>query len=216
MPGPKHHFNRKDKTNRDASSSHALALPPHKIFTYGSIIILLFYLIIFSDSGIIIRQQLEQQRKNLQNLKNSLTKEQKKLKKKFNLLQDDNLALQLEGKKYFLLNDKAQVLRFIEQEDANRKTNGEKSNSSELPKGGKYAEIDIKPINPQINAHGMDLDSNGSLPNGLNNEKEKFLISNLFSVKPENLIIYRVLFISLSILILILLFYFYRYKYSDI
>ena len=89
---------------------------PPKISLFLAISFSIIYILVFGERGLLVQRGLELKINKLTELSRSLERKHEKLRNKYELLQDEDQALEIEGKKYMLLSDNSRILRFVENE----------------------------------------------------------------------------------------------------
>ncbi|PJZ54901.1 septum formation initiator family protein [Leptospira adleri] len=88
-----------------------------KVFWFSCFLSGLFYFIVLGESGIVVRSQLEESLASLQLDVERLSYENRQLEEKQRILKNDQVALEREARRFYLLSENAQIIKFRETEN---------------------------------------------------------------------------------------------------
>ncbi|MFQ3856492.1 septum formation initiator family protein [Leptospira kirschneri] len=90
---------------------------PMKVFLFSCFFSGLFYFIVLGESGIVVRSQLEESLASLQLDIERLSYENRQLEEKQKILKNDQVALEREARRFYLLSENAHIVKFRETEN---------------------------------------------------------------------------------------------------
>lgn len=89
-----------------------------KVFWFSCFLAGLFYFIVLGESGIVVRSQLEESLASLQLDVERLAYENRQLEEKQKILKNDQVALEREARRFYLLSENAHIVKFRETENS--------------------------------------------------------------------------------------------------